>query len=77
MYIYVCTPCPHPLKPAQKIEKADLKSNLVERVYLRIKLESQDNLLKSFGLDQQYSNQIKFREWSLTCGYQMSFFEAV
>lgn len=29
IYMCVCTPCP-PLKPTQKIEKADLQSNLVE-----------------------------------------------
>lgn len=55
---YVCTHTDtHP--PTQKIKKADLQNSLVERVSLRIKLESQDYLLKFFGLDQRHSNQIQ------------------
>lgn len=46
--------------PAQKTEKADLQSSLVERVSLRIKLESQDYLLEIFwfGPTVQQSNPL-------------------
>lgn len=55
--IYVCM---HTPPPAQKIKKADLQRSLVGKVSSRIKLESQDYLLNSFPLEQQYSNQIQW-----------------
>lgn len=77
IYMCVCIPCPHPLKPTQKIEKADLQSNLIERGCLRIKLENKDNLLKSFGLDQQSSNQIQGMVSDMWSPNVSFFFEAV
>lgn len=52
--------CMHTPPPAQKIKKADLQCSLVGKVSSRIKLESQDYLLNSFPLEQQYSNQIQW-----------------